>query len=99
MPIGKVESLDHEARGIVREDGKAVFVDGALPGELVEYASFRRKPKYELAHLVRVLVEICQAIEKPGPKVCPPAGLPLESENWWDSNGWFTVGYLTAGNG
>ncbi|WP_374327393.1 23S rRNA (uracil(1939)-C(5))-methyltransferase RlmD [Azonexus sp.] len=55
MPIGKVESLDHEARGIVREDGKAIFVDGALPGETVEYASFRRKPKYELAHLVQVL--------------------------------------------
>ena len=55
MPIGIVESLDHEARGIVRQDGKAIFVDGALPGERVEYASFRRKPKYELAHLVSVL--------------------------------------------
>lgn len=55
MPIGIVESLDHEARGIVRQDGKAIFVDGALPGETVDYASFRRKPNYELAHLVSVL--------------------------------------------
>lgn len=55
MPIGIIESLDHEARGIARQDGKTIFVDGALPGETVEYASFRRKPKYELAHLVRVL--------------------------------------------
>lgn len=55
MPIGIVESLDHEARGIARQDGKAIFVDGALPGETVEYASFRRKPNYELAHLVGVL--------------------------------------------
>ena len=55
MPIGIIESLDHEARGITRLDGKAIFVDGALPGEKVEYASFRRKPKYELAHLVSVL--------------------------------------------
>jgi 23S rRNA (uracil1939-C5)-methyltransferase len=55
VPIGIVESLDHEARGIVRQDGKAIFVDGALPGEVVEYASFRRKPNYELAHLVSVL--------------------------------------------
>lgn len=54
MPIGIIESLDHEARGIARQDGKAIFVDGALPGEIVEYASFRRKPKYELAHLVQV---------------------------------------------
>lgn len=55
MPIGIVESLDHEARGITRLDGKTVFVDGALPGERVDYASFRRKPNYELAHLVEVL--------------------------------------------
>ena len=54
MPIGIIESLDHEARGIARQDGKTIFVDGALPGERVEYASFRRKPKYELAHLLRV---------------------------------------------
>ena len=55
MPIGIVESLDHEARGITRLDGKTVFVDGALPGERVSYASFRRKPNYELAHLVEVV--------------------------------------------
>lgn len=55
MPIGTIESLDHEARGITRLDGKTVFVDSALPGETVEYASFRRKPSYELAHLVGVL--------------------------------------------
>ena len=54
MPIGVIESLDHEARGITRLNGKRVFVDGALPGETVEYASFRRKPNYELAHLVSV---------------------------------------------
>ena len=55
MPVGVIESLDHEARGIARQDGKAIFVEGALPGERVEYASYRRKPKYEQAHLVRVL--------------------------------------------
>lgn len=55
MPIGIIESLDHEARGITRQEGKAIFVDGALPGETVDYASFRRKPNYELAHLVSVL--------------------------------------------
>lgn len=54
MPIGVIESLDHEARGITRLEGKRIFVDGALPGETVEYASFRRKPNYELAHLVSV---------------------------------------------
>ncbi|HRE17313.1 MAG TPA: 23S rRNA (uracil(1939)-C(5))-methyltransferase RlmD [Rhodocyclaceae bacterium] len=55
MPKGLIESLDHEARGITRLDGKTVFVDGALPGEVVEYASYRRKPTFELAHLLQVL--------------------------------------------
>jgi 23S rRNA (uracil1939-C5)-methyltransferase len=55
MPTGIIESLDHEARGVTRLDGKTVFVEGALPGESVEYASYRRKPSYELARTLRVL--------------------------------------------
>lgn len=55
MPVGVIESLDYEARGIARLDGKAIFVDGALPGETVEYASYRKKSKYELANLVSVI--------------------------------------------
>ena len=71
MAIGIIESLDHEARGITRLEGKAVFVDGALPGETVEYASFRRKSSYELAHLVRVLKPSSARIE---PR-CPYFGI------------------------
>jgi len=55
MPTGIIESLDHEARGIARLDGKTIFVEGALPGELVEFESHRRKPSYEVAHLRRVI--------------------------------------------
>lgn len=54
MPTGIIESLDHEGRGIARLDGKAIFVEGALPGERVEYTSYRRKPSYELARTLRV---------------------------------------------
>jgi 23S rRNA (uracil1939-C5)-methyltransferase len=71
VAIGIIESLDHEARGITRLEGKAVFVDGALPGETVEYASFRRKSSYELAHLVRVLKPSSARIE---PR-CPYFGI------------------------
>lgn len=55
MPIAVIESLDHEGRGVTHADGKAVFVEGALPGERVEFSSYRRKPSYELATLGRLL--------------------------------------------
>ncbi len=40
-----VESLSHDGRGVAHIDGKAVFIDGALPGEEVgfEYLTTRRK--------------------------------------------------------
>ncbi len=55
MPTGIIESLDHEARGVTRLDGKTIFVEGALPGEQVDYVSFRKKPTFEVAHCERVV--------------------------------------------
>ena len=55
MPRATIESLDHEGRGIAHVEGKAIFIDGALPGEEVEYASHRRKPRYEQASALAVL--------------------------------------------
>ena len=52
-----IESLDQEGRGVARRDGKAVFVEGALPGETVTASVYRRKPSYELATLGTVLKE------------------------------------------
>jgi 23S rRNA (uracil1939-C5)-methyltransferase len=39
-----IESLGHDGRGVAHIDGKAVFIDGALPGEIVsfEYLALRR---------------------------------------------------------
>lgn len=65
MPLAQIESLDHEGRGIARVDGKAIFIDGALPGELVEYASYRRKPSYEKAHVVHVVRASSQRVLPP----------------------------------
>ncbi|MCW5604430.1 MAG: TRAM domain-containing protein, partial [Burkholderiales bacterium] len=57
MPNIITESLDQEGRGVAHCDGKAVFIDGALPGETVAYSVYRRKPSYELATLDAVLRE------------------------------------------
>ena len=43
-----VESLDIEAQGIAhRADGKVVFIEGALPYELVTANVYRKKPSFE----------------------------------------------------
>jgi 23S rRNA (uracil1939-C5)-methyltransferase len=57
MQRAVIESLDQEGRGVARHDGKAVFIDGALPGESVEFSSYRKKPTFELANLSRLFKE------------------------------------------
>ena len=49
-----VESLDHEGRGVAHNDGKAIFIDGALPGEMVTYSPYRKKPTFEFAQIVAI---------------------------------------------
>ncbi|MDO9053715.1 MAG: 23S rRNA (uracil(1939)-C(5))-methyltransferase RlmD [Gallionella sp.] len=46
-----IESLDQEGRGIAHADGKVIFIEGALTGEIVSYASYRKKPAFELAQM------------------------------------------------
>ena len=52
-----IESLDHEGRGVAHDEGKAIFINGALPGERVEYTVFRNKPSFAFAHLSQLLRE------------------------------------------
>jgi 23S rRNA (uracil1939-C5)-methyltransferase len=50
----RIESLDHEGRGIAHVDGKAVFIEGALPKERVSYEPSRRKKTFDTGRLVAV---------------------------------------------
>jgi 23S rRNA (uracil1939-C5)-methyltransferase len=50
-----IESLDQEGRGIARREGKAIFVEGALPGEQVSVSVYRKKPSFELANVQAIL--------------------------------------------
>lgn len=52
-----IESLDHEARGVARHDGKVVFVEGALPGEHVAVQTVKKKPKFNIARATEVMKE------------------------------------------
>jgi 23S rRNA (uracil1939-C5)-methyltransferase len=67
-----IESLDLEAQGVARrEDGKVVFVEGALPTEKVQVSVTRRKNNWEQAKLVSVDRESSQRVV---PR-CPHFGL------------------------
>lgn len=67
-----VESLDQEGRGIAREaGGKVVFIEGALPGEVVSTIPLRNKKKFALARLDRIIKSSGARVE-PG---CPHFGV------------------------
>jgi 23S rRNA (uracil1939-C5)-methyltransferase len=67
-----IESMDLEAQGVGhRADGKVVFVDGALPFEVVRANVHRKKDNWEKASLLEVLQESSQRVT-PG---CPHFGL------------------------
>lgn len=71
MPVALIESLDHEGRGVAHVDGKAVFVEGALPGERVEYRVLRSKPGFDQGETERVLEASAQRVAPP----CPHFGV------------------------
>jgi len=50
-----IESLDQEGRGIARVDGKAIFVEGALPGEHVTAVTISDKGNYAIARVAQIL--------------------------------------------
>ncbi len=67
-----VESLDIDAQGVAHKaDGKVVFIDGALPFELVSANTNRKKENWEKATLTAIHRESSQRVT-PG---CPHFGM------------------------
>lgn len=74
LPEGwmQVQSMDLQAHGVARRpDGKVVFIDGALPLELVSAETRRAKKQWEQASLTAIHRESSQRV-RPG---CPHFGL------------------------
>ncbi|MFP3979373.1 23S rRNA (uracil(1939)-C(5))-methyltransferase RlmD [Marinobacter sp. KMM 10035] len=51
----EVEKLSHDGRGIARQDGKILFVDGALPGETVMAKVVSSRSKFDELRTLEVL--------------------------------------------
>jgi 23S rRNA (uracil1939-C5)-methyltransferase len=74
LPEGwlRVNALDMEAQGIARRpDGKVVFIDGALPFEVVSVQVGRKKSSFEQGTVTEIHRESSQRV-RPG---CPHFGL------------------------
>src|SRR5574337_22452 len=74
LPPGwlQVTSMDMDAQGVARKpDGQVVFIDGALPPELVSANTHRKKNNWEQASLTEIHRESSQRV-RPG---CPHFGL------------------------
>ena len=74
LPAGwlEVESLDIEAQGIAhKEDGKVVFIEGALPFELVTANVYRKKSSFEMGTVMAIHRESSQRVRPQ----CPHFGL------------------------
>jgi 23S rRNA (uracil1939-C5)-methyltransferase len=52
--IAHIEAIDQEGRGVAHIDGKAIFIDGALPGETVRVHIQKRRKSYDLGRVLEI---------------------------------------------
>lgn len=49
-----IESLSHDGRGVARIEGKAIFIDGALTGETVQFLYTKKHSKFDEGKTIEV---------------------------------------------
>jgi 23S rRNA (uracil1939-C5)-methyltransferase len=69
--VDRVESLDLQGRGVVRNAGKVTFIEGALPGETIRWEPVRSGRNFDLGQLLQVQRESSLRVR---PR-CPHFGL------------------------
>lgn len=60
-----IESLSHEGWGIARIEGKATFIQGALPGEEIEFIYTEKKKDYDKGICQQVFKHSADRVEPP----------------------------------
>ncbi len=78
VETAEIESLDQEGRGVTHVGGKAVFVDGALPGEQVSFRRTRRQRRHDEAVVVDVLRAAPDRVSPPCPHFGTCGGCSLQ---------------------
>ena len=71
VAIADVESLNYDGRGVARIDGKVTFIEGALPGERVQFRYHNKRPSFDTGAVQAVLSASPDRVSPP----CPHFGV------------------------
>lgn len=69
--VVRIQDVSHEGQGVGRADGLALFIEDALPGDLVEVSILRKKKSYGFAKKLLLLEPSPDRIDA----ACPHAGV------------------------
>lgn len=81
--IAQIDHFSHDCRGIARIDGKTVFIQGALPGEEVEFQYTRVKKDFSEGKVLRVIKPSPSRVEPQCPhfELCGGCSLQFLAQN------------------
>jgi len=78
LPEAEVTGLTHDGRGVGRHDGGVVFIDNALPGEVVRFRPGKKRRKVRQGTLVEILSPSPDRVEPPCPYFGTCGGCALQ---------------------
>jgi len=104
--ILEIDALDAEGRGVARNAGKVVFVEGAITGERVEARLLESRSKFDRARVIAVLRASASRREPPCPQFGTCGGCATQhvdaptqvaaKQRWLEDN-LARIGKVTAG--
>ncbi|WP_178861755.1 23S rRNA (uracil(1939)-C(5))-methyltransferase RlmD [Thiomicrorhabdus cannonii] len=90
-----IEGITHDGRGVARLDGKAVFIDGAVPGDVVNARLVEHQPKFDVAQLLEIeqpsaerTAPFCEHYNTCGG--CQLQHLTLDAQRYWKAENFIT---------
>nr|Q31DJ1.1 RecName: Full=23S rRNA (uracil(1939)-C(5))-methyltransferase RlmD; AltName: Full=23S rRNA(m5U1939)-methyltransferase [Hydrogenovibrio crunogenus XCL-2] len=92
----KIETLSHDGRGVGRLNGKAIFVEEAVPGDVAEIRITGRQPSYEEAKIVRLIDSSEDRVEAFCPHYetcggCQLQHLSIDAQRKWKASHFYTA--------
>lgn len=59
----EIVDLTHDGRGVAKTQGKTFFIDGALPGEIVDAVRVRRRRNFDEGRVTSLIVPAAERVE------------------------------------